>query len=102
MWKLSRRGGKTPRATGVAVAALVLFGALTLPATITLACDDDYRQPVGSTPYPQGGPTLVFVEPRDDSRYERRRERAQRRYWHWRAREHAREHRHHDRDRGWR
>ena len=99
MWKLSRRGGKTPRATGAAVAALVLFGGLTLPAAVTFACDDDYRSPVGYVPYPQQGPTVVVVDPHDhESRYDRRRERAERRYWHWRAREH----RHHGHDRDWR
>ena len=105
MWKLSRRGGQTrpaSRATGAAAAALVLIGALTLPASVTLACDDDYREPVGYAPYAQPGPTVVVVDPRDDGgRYESRwRERAARRYWYWRGREQGRDHRHYH-HRGW-
>ena len=102
MWKLSRRGGQArpaSRATGAAAAALVLIGALTLPASVTLACDDDYREPVGYVPYPQPGPTVVVVDPRDhdEARYEHRwRERAARRYWYWRGREQGRHH-----HRGW-
>jgi hypothetical protein len=103
MWKLSRRGGQArpaSRATGAAVAALVLVGALTLPASITLACDDDYREPVGYVPYPQPGPTVVYVEPRErDGRSEYWRHERARRYWNWRGREHG-EHRHRH-DRGW-
>jgi hypothetical protein len=107
MWKLSRRGAEArprSRASSAAVAALVLIGALTLPASITLACDDDYREPVGYVPYQQPGPTVVVVDPRGrDDRYDyRRREHAERRYWYWRGREQAHQHRHHqDRDRRW-
>lgn len=100
MWKLFRRSGQArprSRAIGVAVAAFAVAAALTLPASITFACDDDYRQPVGFVPYPGQGPTVVVVDPRArEDRYDNwRRERAERRYWYWRGRERAREHRHH-------
>jgi hypothetical protein len=79
------------------VAALTLGGTLlATPASVTLACDDDYRAQASWGAYPQQpGPTVVVVEPRDPEREYRhwRREQAARQYWYWRGRQH--EHRHH-------
>jgi len=95
MWKLSRRGART------CIAALTLGGVfLAVPASVTLACDDDGPAPVGWGQYPAAGPSVVVVEEpryRDERREHWRHERAARRYWQWRGREQAREQRHHDR-----
>jgi hypothetical protein len=103
MWKLSRGRTGTAKPIRVAtawIATLTLAGTfLAMPASVTHACDDDYPAPAAWGQYPQPGPQVVVVEPRDPEREYRhwRRERAARYYWYLRGREH--EHRHHDR--GW-
>ena len=94
MWKLSR--------TRAWVAALTVAGTFAaVPASISLACDDDYPAPAGWGQYPAPQPSVVVVEPgyREDRGDHWRRERAARRYWYWRGREHehAREHWRHER-----
>jgi hypothetical protein len=100
MWKLPHSGrhlAKVGRAvkTVAAVAGLCTV----LAPSLTLACDDDYREPTSWGAYPAQQPTVVVVDPRDQyDRYEHgRRERAARAYWYWRGRhrEHEREYRHH-------